>query len=894
MALWAQKEAGNPKATPEFSGGAVKDHVRYLASDELEGRATGTEGGRLAAAYVEAQFERIGLGFRPGTETYRQNVPLFGSVIETDSLGLELWGADTTPTFTDQDFTIRTELVSCSKCEVTGEVVFAGYGMSAPEYGWDAYGDRAVAGKILLMLPDVPEAAQGDLPGGGASYYGRDENKLQEARIQGAAGVLFLMEPGHEERFNDTAAEWALEFVQRGWGRGHPLAVIGWLSPKASGQVLAAAGTSYEAAVAKAVQPEFEAWDLGVSAKARFTQAVRRFSSSNIVGVVPGTDGEKGTVVVTAHWDHLGTGTPDDTGDAIYNGAKDNASGVAGLILLADALKSAGAQRNVVFVATAAEESDFEQIGARYYLEHPAYPIEETVLNLNLDGLAVVWPTGDFRILPVRATSAEHILAALAQPLDKVISVAGWQPSLHFSFDTVEFMARGIPGLTLWGGSQFRAKGMTVEELKERYGRMGGRIHEPSDRFHEDWSERAIEEHLELYWAALTYWANGAAPPAIDPLGPLGPLLKVGQPPYRALARKIVERLALKPREKVLLLCHPTRFQEIVPHLRYEVMKAGGINLGCLQVLPQPFPRGWDRQRVTRGFTQSREAMAEIVRGADALVALPGAWPNQSAYLAAQDVLRSGHGRIVHFHWLGGYSLSGQQLPVTARLDDTYVRAVLNTDHHSLAEEQRHFAEAARRGELHVTTPAGTDIRFRVGGERPVTIQDGDASANRATQARLLVDREIEIPAGAVRFAPLEPTVEGVIVFPDSYWSGEFVRAPRLVFSRGKVTAISAAGNEDAVRDELRNGGDAARHLRAFALGFNPHLAVPEDDPWVPYYGYGAGVVRLSLGQNSDLGGDVEGEYSRWNFFIDATVDIDGERWVEEGRLLSQARGAGS
>jgi hypothetical protein len=185
-----------------------------------------------------------------------------------------------------------------------------------------------------------------------------------------------------------------------------------------------------------------------------------------------------------------------------------------------------------------------------------------------------------------------------------------------------------------------------------------------------------------------------------------------------------------------------------------------------------------------------------------------------------------------------------------------------------------------------VTTPAGTDIRFRVG-DRPVTKQDGDASAARARFARNLIDREIELPAGAIRVAPLEETVEGTIAFPPSLWSSERVEGLVLTLARGKVTEVRARTGREAVERELTGGGDAARSFREFALGMNPLLVIPTDGrQWIPYYGYGAGVVRLSLGDNGELGGNVRGPYTRWNFFTDATVTVAGDVWVRDGRLV--------
>jgi hypothetical protein len=229
--------------------------------------------------------------------------------------------------------------------------------------------------------------------------------------------------------------------------------------------------------------------------------------------------------------------------------------------------------------------------------------------------------------------------------------------------------------------------------------------------------------------------------------------------------------------------------------------------------------------------------------------------------------------------------VAGQPLPPRHVIEKTYQRALLETDYEALAAHQRRFAAALRTGELRVTSPEGTDIRFRVG-DRPVNLQDGDASKARAEGGVLLIDREIELPAGAVRVAPLEETVRGRVAFPPSQWGGRPVQGLKLVFVAGKVVSVSAAAGEEAVRREMDGAGPAGRSFREFALGFNPLLAVPEERPWIPYYGYGAGVVRLSLGDNSELGGNVSGGYVRWNFFVNTTVTVDGEVWVRNGRLV--------
>jgi len=185
---------------------------------------------------------------------------------------------------------------------------------------------------------------------------------------------------------------------------------------------------------------------------------------------------------------------------------------------------------------------------------------------------------------------------------------------------------------------------------------------------------------------------------------------------------------------------------------------------------------------------------------------------------------------------------------------------------------------------VHISSPLGTDLRFRAG-DRPVNLQDGDASQSRAARGKVLVDHEIELPAGAIRVAPIEESVEGVIAFPPSQWDGRPVDGLRLRFSKGRVIEITARSGEDAVEAEMQKAGASGRAFREFALGMNPLLAVPERQPWIPYYGYGSGVVRLSLGDNTELGGNVAGGYVRWNFFTDLTVMVGGTTWVRGGRM---------
>ncbi len=353
---------------------------------------------------------------------------------------------------------------------------------------------------------------------------------------------------------------------------------------------------------------------------------------------------------------------------------------------------------------------------------------------------------------------------------------------------------------------------------------------------------------------------------------------------YRSLAKCLVERIDPQPGERVWMLAHPDLHTSLIDHLREQLEPFEITDLGVSSVTIDS-PDHWSTE-----FTRGMEGLEvgilnSYLSTVDLGIMLPGASTADAAYVAMQDVLRSGKGRTVHFHWSGAYDLDHGLMEITPSIDSFYQQAVLETNYRQLSQHQETF-EAAMRGQvIRVTTPAGTDLRFEIG-DRPVTLQDGNASAARAEEAENLIDLEIEIPAGAIRVAPIEESVNGQIAFPDALWNGSPVTGLLMTFGEGKVVNWEAQTGSEHVAGELQSAGPEGRAFREFALGFNPLLTIPQDDPWIPYYGYGAGVVRLSLGDNTELGGLVGGGYVRWNFFIDATVFAGDQKWVEEGHLI--------
>jgi len=370
---------------------------------------------------------------------------------------------------------------------------------------------------------------------------------------------------------------------------------------------------------------------------------------------------------------------------------------------------------------------------------------------------------------------------------------------------------------------------------------------------------------------------------------------------YQAVAERIVEQLALEPGEKVISVAQPGMFEEFVPHFRYAVMKAGGIDMGVIDVLDPPYPDAWDSDVIRAGFANARDAYVELLEDIDAAVMMPGANPALSAYKALQILLqeKAGPRRTIHFHWTDPYSPSGNSQGLTGInvlpgfppppmqvVDRVYQDAILKTDLDALARHQAAFAAAMRDSEVRITSPAGTDLRFRVG-NRDIIEQNGDASAARMRQGKPFLDREVEIPAGAVRVAPIEETVQGRVVYPDSAWNGHSVRDATLIYENGRLTGVDAASGLEHLQAEVETIPDGAKWFREFALGFNPWLSMEVTQSWIGYFGYGAGVVRLGVGNNSELGGNVTGRYFRWrDLLTDCTVTIDGEIWLEDGRFV--------
>jgi hypothetical protein len=337
--------------------------------------------------------------------------------------------------------------------------------------------------------------------------------------------------------------------------------------------------------------------------------------------------------------------------------------------------------------------------------------------------------------------------------------------------------------------------------------------------------------------------------------------------PYPSLAARIVTSLQPSQGERVLLRYNPDALGPLEPEVRRQ-LEAKGAVVESLQYGEAP-------------------DLAERLARTDIYVWLPahGAAtpPDQRALLATW--LDEGRGRQIHFHWgEGTRDADGLTVPHSETYDRIYVDA-LDIDYAELSRRQEAAIDVLRSGETHVTTPDGTDIRFTIGPDRPFSKQDGDASAERMKTAKVRVDREIELPAGVLRVAPIEKTVNGTLAIPQARFGDATATGITLTFTNGVVSNVTAESGLDAVQTFLKSAPGAS-HFRELCLGFNPKLQVPVGHTALPYYGYGDAVARLGLGDNFEVGGEVRGGGVRWLFFPNTTITVGETTLVRDGKLV--------
>jgi Zn-dependent M28 family amino/carboxypeptidase len=479
-----------------IEGWRIRPHVKFLASDLLEGRGVGARGGQLAAEYIATEFEGAGLKPAGDAGTFYQKVPLVvvaaepGAVLKAtagakslDLKWLQEWVGDTY----DQ------QPVST----VDADAIFVGHGITAPEFGWDDFKGVDVRGKLLVLFTNEPASDDPSFFGGKAlTYYGRWSYKYEEAMRRGAAGAIII--------HTTPTASYGWNVVQGSWGHERPqvkltpadphMAVAGWVTTEAGGKLLALSGKTVEELMAAAEKKDFQPIPLGVHVRIRLANKTRDIESQNVVGKVEGSDPRlsQEAVVFTAHWDHLGIG-PTVNGDSIYNGAVDNATGCAMLMEMARAWASLTPKprRSAIFVAVTSEEAGL--IGSEYYGKHPTIPAGRIAANLNFDGYYPVGRTKDVVVTGAERTTLWPLVQQTAHHFQLTISgdpepgAGHYYRSDHFSMARV-----GVPSFSISQGEQFEGKPLGYgKKIYDDYNNTN--YHQPSDEYKADWDFSGME-----------------------------------------------------------------------------------------------------------------------------------------------------------------------------------------------------------------------------------------------------------------------------------------------------------------------------------------------------------------------------------------------------------------
>jgi Zn-dependent M28 family amino/carboxypeptidase len=493
---------GTPaRITPE----EIDAHLRFLSSDLLEGRAPATRGGRLAEEYIASQLKTFGLRPGVGDTSYFQRVPI--DVVKADPKTIRVTAsgkANANLRFTDDVVVWPGSATDASTAH--GELVFVGYGATAPEYKWDDYKGTDVKGKILLVLVNDPPApaSEPNLFGGKAmTYYGRWTYKYEEAERRGAAGMLIVHTTGPAGYpwhvvVNSNSTEHRL--LPRDPSLPAPIGVRGWITDSAATALLAQAGLSMTTLRKQAESRDFRPVPTGIIIDASMQNSLAHMSANNVVGVVRGIDPKVRDeyVAYSAHWDHFGIG-PVVNGDSIYNGSVDNASGVASVLTIAHAAaEGVKPRRSQLFLFVTAEESGL--LGSAYFGEHPTVPASKIIAALNMDIVPVNGRVRDLNVLGDNKSSLGPTLARLVRPEGIRISPDAHPEAGHFyRSDHFSFAKVGIPSVSIGGGVDYvgRPAGWGLQQAEDY---TAHRYHQPSDEYRSDFDLRGAAQLAEIVY----------------------------------------------------------------------------------------------------------------------------------------------------------------------------------------------------------------------------------------------------------------------------------------------------------------------------------------------------------------------------------------------------------
>jgi len=493
-----------PPPPTDIDENAYRDHLRVLASDDFGGRKPGTPGEDKAVAYLVEQFRKLGL--KPGNgESFLQPVPMVEILAGADAELSAGGGKGKVALAYGKDMVIWTKRAQPQAELRHSELVFVGYGIVAPEYAWNDYAGLDVHGKTVMVLIDDPGYATKDpkvFKGGTMTYYGRWEYKIEEAERQGAAGVLLVHDEGATgygwSAVRNTWTGAQLDLVTVDNGSGHA-AIEGWIQMDAARALFSSGGLDFGASAAAAAHAGFKALPTGLWVDAMLHNSVRRFTSSNVVAVLPGGSRRREYVLYTAHWDHLGR-DPALPGHNIFNGAVDNASGAAGLLALAQSFvrTKPPADRSIAFLATTDGEPGL--LGSAYYAENPVFSLGATAAVIDVNGLRNRGPTRDLTVFGFGNTDLEESARAMALLQGREVTPEpNPEQGLYYRSDCFIFARAGVPALYAQGGLDDSARGpLRGRVLLDDY--MQRRYRQTGDQYSADWDVRGAVEDLTLYY----------------------------------------------------------------------------------------------------------------------------------------------------------------------------------------------------------------------------------------------------------------------------------------------------------------------------------------------------------------------------------------------------------
>ena len=521
MPAYAAKPAKAPKApkTPLFDTKRLSDEVKVLSSDEFEGRGPATEGEKKTIDYLIAQFKAAGVqpggDLKDGKRLWTQAVPLLRSQISgTPTLSVSV-KKKARPLVQGNDIAVRAALDGSKAVSIkNAPLVFAGYGVSAPERQWDDFKGVDLKGKVAVVLINDPDFESGAGPFGGKAmtYYGRWTYKFEEAARRGALGVLIVHETAPAAygwatvKNSNTATMLDIEREQP--AAVHPK-LEGWIQRDVAVDLLRRAGLDFEAQKKLAQTREFQPQllkDASLSAEYAIDRQV--IVSKNVVGRIEGRKRPDETVIYSAHWDHLGVGAPDAKGDRIYNGAVDNGTGLAALIEMGRAFASARhrPERSVVFLAVTAEERGL--LGSEFYAAKPLYPLAKTVAVINMDALSPEGPARNFSTSGSAVSQLQDLLVEQARGFG-----LAYAPDPHpeagyfFRSDHFSFAKRGVPALSFASGNDLVDGGLAAGEAASK-AYNAERYHQPADEWRADWSFTGMAHDLPLLYRVGETLAN--------------------------------------------------------------------------------------------------------------------------------------------------------------------------------------------------------------------------------------------------------------------------------------------------------------------------------------------------------------------------------------------------